>query len=166
MKNKVYLISGTLGTGKSTVTKLLVDRLANAVRIEADDYLHDTENRSDMNWEDRLEHMWSEVISTATAYLNDGKNAVIDGLVEDELPQLTEAFRDQDLHYCILVADENVLIQRIEGRGDKHSIERSMEILKQFINDPAKKPYLIDVSHLTPNQVLERILELDSVQKR
>lgn len=166
MKNKVYLISGTLGTGKSTVTKLLVDRLANAVRIEADDYLHDTENRSDMNWEDRLEHMWSEVISTATAYLNDGKNVVIDGLVEDELPQLTEAFRDQDLHYCILVADENVLIQRIEGRGDKHSIERSMEILKQFINDPAKKPYLIDVSHLTPNQVLERILELDSVQKR
>lgn len=166
MKNKVYLISGTLGTGKSTVTKLLADRLANAVRIEADDYLHDTENRSDMNWEDRLEHMWSEVISTATAYLNDGKNVVIDGLVEDELPQLTEAFRDQDLHYCILVADENVLIQRIESRGDKHSIERSMEVLKQFINDPAKKPYLIDVSHLTPNQVLGRILELEPVQKR
>lgn len=166
MKNKVYLISGTLGTGKSTVTKLLLDRLANAVRIEADDYLHDTENRNDMNWEDRLEYMWSKVISTATANLNNGKNVVIDGLVEDELPQLAEAFRDQDLYYCILVADEDVLVQRIKGRGDTHSIERSMEVLRQFISDPEKKPYLIDVSHLTPNQVLEKILELKPKQRR
>ncbi len=160
-KLKVYIISGTLGAGKTTVSRLLAKQLKDAALIRADLFLDDMlVNPQNPAWEARLAFVWSNVIFTAKNALDLNLDVIIDGVVEQEFPLLQEAFENYDLYYCILVADEAILTKRLEARGQTEMLERSIKVLKQFRAEPEKQEYLIDTSHLAPTQVLRCITDL------
>lgn len=158
MSRKIYFVSGTLGSGKTTVSVLLANKIGNSIRIEADNFLHQTEG-SGIEWGQRLKLMWDEVIKVAEG--QPGKNVVIDGVVEEELPMLKRVFSKDQLYYGILVADEETLRERISKRGDQHSIPRSLQLLNQFKRDSSKRDFLINTSKLSPEATANLLAKRD-----
>ncbi len=163
-RSKVYIISGTLGAGKTTVSKLLAQKMNNNALIHADIFMNTMLiEHGSLPWEKRLEFVWTNVISTAKNALKLNLDVVIEGVVEDELPQLKEAFEDYDIYYCILIADEASLEARIKVRGDHELISRSIEVLKNYQTSSERKRYIIDTSQLDPEEVLQKIAQLAPV---
>jgi broad-specificity NMP kinase len=163
-KPKVYIISGTLGAGKTTVSKLLAAQLQDVALIRADLFLDDMLiNSQNPSWERRLSFVWTNVIFTAKNAFDLGLSVVIDGVVEDEFPLLFESFNDYEIYYCILVANEPVLKDRLKKRGDQAMINRSLAVLRLYQADAQKQPYLLDTSHVSPAAVVHLIRGLPRV---
>lgn len=157
-KPKIYIISGTLGAGKSTVAKLLAKKLQDSVLISADIFMDMLQDEKNPAWEERLKFMWENVICVAKNALTFDLDVVIEGVVEDEFPLLQEEFKDYEIHYHILVADRETLSLRIHERGDSDMVKRSMDVLSQLKKDPQKSPHLIDTSNRRPEEVVSLIM--------
>src|SRR5438874_209005 len=80
----VYLVSGPLGAGKTTITTKLVKEVDNAKLVRGDD-LYNLSEQSDLSWEQKLTEAWKIIISMTKSYLKEGHNVVVDYVVEDEL---------------------------------------------------------------------------------
>lgn len=158
-KNKIFIISGTLGAGKSTVSKLLAKQLNTSVLIETDVFLNMLQNDEVPAWENRLQFMWESTIAVAKNAVSLDLNVVIDGVVEEEFPMLLQAFEGHETHYHILIADEETLVKRITDRGDTEYVQRSMDVLQSFKKDPLKAPYFVDTSHHNPQEVLDIVIK-------
>ena len=78
-------------------------------------------------WEDILRFNWDCIITTADRALSQGIDALIDYVIEDELPRVRElaALRGAKLYYIVLTATEEELERRIRNRGDVDLIERA-----------------------------------------
>ena len=83
---KVYLISGPLGVGKTSVSRELAKRLDNCELICGDTYLEPLLARDDLSWEKQLEL----ALETALALLRKKKNtlSVIDSEANRVRPPL------------------------------------------------------------------------------
>lgn len=81
----VYLISGPLGVGKSTVTKELSEQVTRCVLIEGVVILHMFKGESQPSWDERLQITWKNILDLTRNYIQHGLNVVIDFVVEDEL---------------------------------------------------------------------------------
>lgn len=84
--NTVYLISGPLGVGKTTVTRALHKTLSDSVLIEGDMFLHALAGRDELPWEKKLELSWQEILAHTKEGVQENHVVVIDFVVEEELP--------------------------------------------------------------------------------
>lgn len=84
-KINVWIISGPLGIGKSSVSRLIKKKLGNCIRIEGDYFFLQMEGIKNVQWEERIKITWENVLSTINNYIEHGfDNFVIDFVVEDE----------------------------------------------------------------------------------
>lgn len=162
MKRSIYIISGPCGVGKSTITKGLAGKLEKAVLIEGDLISAMFVGGDQPSWEEKLTIVWKNLSSLSKNFLLDGYDVVLDYVVEDELGwfcgELQQTGLDITLHYYVLRADPEVLVERITKRGDTDMIPRSLELLHQLENKKENAPHLYDTTNKEPNDIIEDIV--------
>ena len=135
---KIILISGACGCGKTTFADAYARHLVRQEHktvylIHGDDFHHgfiEPEDKGDffidgqasdqVLWEDILHFNWDCIIATAGRALRQGMDAVIDYVVEDELPRVKELAED-----CVMACLDNkggkwqqaILIFNCSGRS-------------------------------------------------
>lgn len=156
----IYIISGPCGVGKSTLAKELARTVKKSALIKGDDFLSMYEEGSAPPWEENLSIMWKSMLSITQTLIQHDYNVIIDIVVEDELEWFCKHFTHLDLRikYVVLRADENILIDRLNKRGDQFLIDRSLFLLNQLENESANAKYLYDSTNKKPAEILEDIL--------
>ncbi|MGD6874759.1 AAA family ATPase [Sutcliffiella horikoshii] len=161
MTRNVYIISGPCGVGKSTVTKGLARKLERAVLVEGDLISAMFVGEEQPAWEEKLSIVWQNLSSLTKNFLLNGYDVVIDYVVENELEwfckELHQTRLDIILHYYVLRADPDALVERITKRGDTGMIPRSLELLHQLENKEENAPHLYDTTNKEPNVIIEEI---------
>ncbi len=157
----VYVISGPVGVGKSTVSKLLASRVPSCALIVGDVLREEHVHIKSIDWEKQLELSWTNIFSHSGEYLNKGLNVVIDYVVEEEHDQMyyhAEEF-ERKIIYVVLVAQWETIQKRIEKRGDIESIARSKELLHKLKNEPRNHKHLLDTTHMSSDEVVDTVIK-------
>ncbi|MGQ7889160.1 AAA family ATPase [Paenibacillus sp. WC2504] len=157
----VYLISGPLGVGKSTVSKTLASAINQCVLIEGDLLLHVYRGETEPPWEERLRLAWLNIAAVTRNFLLNELDVVIDFVVEDELQWFLDQLTDFDvtLYYVVLHAEPDTLTTRLHQRGDVQYIHRSLFLRNKLMASPVNEPYLLDTDSKKPNELAEEIIK-------
>ena len=155
----IYIISGPLGVGKSTVSKSLADSMNQCALIEGDHLLHVYRGENEPPWEERLRLAWLNITAVTRNMLRHGLDVVIDFVVEDELQWFYDQLSDFDetLHYVVLYAEPETLVARLTQRGDAQYIQRSLFLRNKLMASPMNKPFLLDTEHKRPEELAKEI---------
>jgi len=156
----VYLVSGPLGVGKSTVSKSLADAMTQCARIEGDLLLHMYRGKIEPPWEERLKLAWSHIAAITRNLLGHGLDVVIDFVVEEELEWFRRQLSDfrGTLHYVVLHAQPDTLKARLRQRGDEQYIDRSLFLRNKLMASPENSPFLLDADIMRLDELVEVIL--------
>lgn len=166
-KLQIFIVSGPCGVGKSTVSTEIAKLISKSALIHGDDFLHMYEETSEPPWEEKLAIMWKNILAVTNTFLQHRYNVIIDIVVEDELEWFVRHFAHLDVRikYIVLRADEKVLIERINNRGDTYLIDRSLFLLNQLENEtPNNQSYLYETTGKTPEKIAEDIIEKTSFE--
>ncbi len=157
----VYLISGPLGVGKSTVSKTLANAMNQCALIEGDLLLHVYRGETEPPWEERLRLAWLNIAAVTRNFLLDGLDVVIDFVVEDELQWFFDQLSDLEatLHYVVLHAEPDTLAARLQQRGDMQYVHRSLFLRNKLMASPTNEPFLLDTDRKQPDELAEEIIK-------
>ena len=162
----IYLLSGPCGAGKSTITKELLRSVKKSALIQGDDLLSQPmyESDSEPPWDEMLVIMWKNILSFTQNLLQHDYNVIIDSVVEDELDWFCRHFAYQNvkIKYVVLLAEEDILKERLNKRGDPYLIDRSLFLLNQLEREPANSKHLYNTSYKEPAEIIEDIMNSPS----
>jgi len=157
---KIFLVSGPVGVGKSTTSKSLAQKVENCILIEGDTFLHMFEYGAEASWETSLRLAWENILHVTKRFIQNGYKVVIDFVVEDELEWFNKQISDLQvtLNYIVLRAEKETLIERINKRGDIELIDRALFLLEQLESSPQNHPYLLDTNLRNTEEIVDEIL--------
>jgi len=166
--NKLYVITGPAGVGKSTVSYELGKRLDKSVVIEGDTIYNFFVGGRIKPWypDAPLDLFWKNSIMLIKSYLENGYDVVFNYIIKNkQLENLKETFKDYDFIFSCLLVDEPTIIKRDLLRPEDCQMhERSLILLKEFINCNYDNKYVIDSSNLTVEETVEKILHVKNVE--
>lgn len=162
---KLYLIGGSMGVGKTTVCQLLKKKLNNAVFLDgdwcwdADPFVVTEETKQIVI--DNICHVLNNFICCS-----EYENVIFcwvmheQNIIDELLSKLYTA--NCDVKVISLVCNPTALSQRLEydiesGKRNRDVVDKSIERLHMYEKLNSVK---IDVSELSPNQVMECILKV------
>jgi broad-specificity NMP kinase len=156
----IYLVSGPLGAGKTSLSKYIAQASANCVFLDGDALFFPLDTISRLSWEERLQLTWENILSVTRNYVKADCDVVIDLVIEGELQWFIKSVSDLDVQikYIVLVADEKTLAEQLEKRGEPQYLGRSLDILKKQLADPANQPYFFDATHKSTVEIAEEFL--------
>ncbi|MES9683481.1 hypothetical protein CN514_02360 [Bacillus sp. AFS001701] len=154
--SSIYIISGPYGVGKSTVTKALAQELENAAVIEGDLIKLMFGGKKLPPWEEMLAIIWKNILSLTKNFLENNINVIIDYVVESELEWLYKHLSDLNvkIHYVVLRADDDMIISRLNQRGDDYLIKGSLYLKNKLENFLPNKKYLYDTTNKQPVEII------------
>lgn len=157
----IYIISGPLGVGKSTVSKSLADSMNQCALIEGDLLLHVYRGENEPPWEERLRLAWLNISAVTRNLHRHGLDVVIDFVVENELQWFYDQLSDlkATLHYVVLHAEPETLTGRLSQRGDAKYIQRSLFLRNKLMASPTNEPFLLDADRKRPEELAEEIVK-------
>lgn len=157
----IYIISGPLGVGKSTVSKSLADSMNQCALIEGDLLLHVYRGENEPPWEERLRLAWLNITAVTRNLHRNGLDVVIDFVVEDELQWFYDELSDLDatLYYVVLHAEPETLAARLSQRGDAQYTQRSLFLRNKLMALPNNLPFLLDTNHKRPEEIAREIVK-------
>lgn len=110
----LFCVTGPSGTGKSTIARLLLDQLSDRFVVLEQDLLW-TGGLRDSGTEHHL--FRSTWLRTAAMIQQNGRPVVLCGtVVPPEFEQLPERVLFSDVHYLALMADPDILAERLRAR--------------------------------------------------
>jgi guanylate kinase len=159
--NKLYLITGPAGVGKSTVSKAIADNLNKSALIEGDDIYNMIISGHVNPWLDgnHLDLMWKNSISLIKNFLNDGFDVVFNYIINKKnLEMIKREFNNYDLIFVVLLVDEETIIKRDKERPlDVQMGIRSLELLKEFKNENFEEKYILNTTNLSIDETMDAI---------
>ncbi len=161
--NKLYLITGPAGVGKSTISNKLANSLNKSVLIEGDEIYHMVKGGYVSPWLEgnHLEVFWKNIVSLISNSLNSGYDVVFNYIInETDLDFLKSQFESYEIHFILLMTSETELLRRDKTRPiDCRMNERCLVLLNQFKKIKSFKNYVLDTSNLTLDETLLKVLE-------
>lgn len=156
-KRTVYIISGPLGVGKSTVTRQLEDILDNTVLIEGDVLNAMFWGKERKSWA----ITWENIMLIAQNYLRHDFDVIIDYVVEEELQWICNSLAqfNVQIKYIVLVADEASIRERLVKRKSPEDLERSLFLLNKLKGTAQNKDYIFNTSNKQPIDIARNIIE-------
>lgn len=161
--NKLYVLTGPAGVGKSTISKLIASKLEKSVLIEGDDIYNFFVGGRISPWKENapLDLFWDNCIYLINSYLEKGYDVVFNYIIKpSQLKRLRETFNNYEIIFKVLLTDEETIVKRDKERPlDCQMGERSLVLLKKFIDYSYDKNYTIDTSNLTIEETVLKIIK-------
>lgn len=167
MSRVIYVITGVMASGKSTVGELLSKRLKRGVHLRGDIFRRMiTSGRAEMTENatpealEQLDMRYELAAMTARKYFDHGFDVVVqDNYYCERLEYFTALFEDYPIKVVVLCPNVETVKKREEGRLNKGYVGFDIHNLYQEFMDTTPRIGLwIDNSELTPEQTVERIL--------
>lgn len=160
--NKLYIITGPAGVGKSTISYEIGKRLEKSVVIEGDTIYNFFVGGRIKPWLENapLDLFWENVMYLIESYLKNGYDVVFNYIIKNNtLEKLKKRFKDYDIIFkCLLVDEETILKRDMLRKEDCRMKERCIVLLNEFKNCNFESDYILDTSNLTVNETVEKIL--------
>jgi adenylate kinase family enzyme len=150
--NRVYIISGPAGVGKSTTSKELVKSLNRSAYISGDYVSHMHINGRKKPWESEEERslIWNNILSLTTNFIKYDNDVVIDYVTyPEEANWLNENLKhfNTEVKYVVLLTDKDTLVKRDNQRKIEDRMgERSLILLNEFIESGVGQNHIIDTT--------------------
>lgn len=163
--NKLYIITGPAGVGKSTISKKLATSLEKSVLIEGDDIYNQFVGGRISPWKEGapLELFWDNCITLINNYLENGYDVVFNYIIKKgQFNRLKEIFKDYEIKFTVLLTDENTVVERDNLREpDCRMGERSLVLLREFKKENYDDKYILNSSNLSIDETLKEVIDND-----
>lgn len=159
--NKLYLITGPAGVGKSTISKRISKDKNKSALIEGDEIYHFVKGGYISPWLEgnHLDVFWKNSIDIIRNFLEENYDVVFNYIItKDNLNFLKTMFDDVEIKFIVLMVDEETIIKRDKERPlDCQMGERSIILLNNFINANYDKRHILNTSNMSIEETLEEI---------
>ena len=157
----LYVITGPAGVGKSTVSKILAQKLNKSSLIEGDEIYHQIIGGYIPAWKDgnHLQTFWKVCISTIRIYLDDGFDVVFNYIITPEnLELLKNEFKNYTIKFIVLLVDESTLLLRDKERPEDYQMkERCIVLLNSFKNKKYDIKNILNTTNLSIEETINII---------
>lgn len=166
MKQKVYVISGPAGVGKTTTARKLVKHLERSAYLSGDEISHLPVNGRGKPWlcPDTLKLTWLNMLSLTENLLDARYDVVIDYVsFPSDLQWFAEqlATREVDIIFVVLLVDVHTLVHRDQSRTPEIRMgERCEILLKEFEEALSTERHVLYTHHDTLDQLDEVVSEI------
>ncbi len=166
MGNRVFIVSGPPGVGKSSVSSMIASSLPRSALINGDQVYHMVLGGHKPPWEseEQVSLCMKNISDLAVNFLNAGMDVVIDFVIFPvEAMAIASTVLNScnaETHYAILVADLSTIRRRDESRKEKMG-SRVEEVLREFAQEKLMDRYSIDTSSMSPEKISRLILTED-----
>ena len=168
MEQRIYLITGLMAAGKSTVAQLLCERMEKAVHLRGDVFRRMiVSGREDMREnppQEALEQLYLRyqlTAETAKRYFDHGFTVVMqDNYYGPALSHMIEIMQGYPLRVVVLCPDVKTIKAREEGRAKRGYTGFDVEPLyASFMEETPRIGLWLDTSGQTPEQTVDIILQ-------
>lgn len=163
----IYLITGPMAAGKSTVARLLAARFDRGVYLEGDVFRRSiVSGRAEMTPDpspeahEQLRLRYSLAASAADSYFEAGFSVVLEDVVAGPLlDEYRKMIRGRPCHVIVLLPSADAVVTREEGRNRTGYGAWTVEQLHEaFVNDTPRLGLWLDTTHLTAEQTVEEVI--------
>ncbi|ADC52210.1 hypothetical protein BpOF4_21074 (plasmid) [Alkalihalophilus pseudofirmus OF4] len=163
--NKIYIISGPAGVGKSTTSKKLTEQFENSAYIEGDLINHMVIGGYVPPWESEklLSLTWVNIADLSINFVQANKNVIIDYVafpveVEKFSQKIYTEVKDVEIIYVVLWVDGDELLRRDALRIKEHQMGvRCLELINEFESKGIDNRFVYNTTNLQPSE-LDKIL--------
>lgn len=163
--NRLYIITGPAGVGKSTISRKVAESLEKSVLIEGDDIYNQFVGGRISPWLDNapIDLFWNNMIMLINNYLESGYDVVINYIInKDKFHRLKDYFKEYDIKFMVLLVDEEILVERDKLRPiDCRMGERCKVLLNEFKEMNYDTKYILDTTNLNIEEVVDEYLSND-----
>jgi chloramphenicol 3-O-phosphotransferase len=165
---KVIVVTGPPGAGKTTIARLVTDKLSPSVHLHADDFWHFIQHGAIAPYLAEAHHQNTIVIGVlvraAFGYATGGYDVICDGIIG---PWFLDAFRTTsatngvELHYLVLRPDEATTLRRAIRRTEVDALtgpEPIRSLYHQFGSLDALEQHALDTTYMTAVETAEVVL--------
>ena len=160
--NKLYIITGPAGVGKSTISNIISNNLEKSVLIEGDDIYNQFKAGRISPWKENapLDLFWENCLFLINNYLKNDYDVVFNYIIKKEqLNRLTKTFKDYEIKFINLMVDEKTIIERDKERpNDCRMGERSLILLQEFKDTNYDKKYILDTTNMSIEETVQEII--------
>ena len=157
----LYVITGPAGVGKSTVSKILAQKLNKSSLIEGDEIYHKIIGGYIPAWKsgNHLQTFWKICINTIRIYLDDGFDVVFNYIITPEnLELLKNEFKNYTIKFIVLLINESTLLLRDKERPKNCQMkERCITLLNDFKNRNYNINNILDTTNLSIEETVNLI---------
>ena len=168
--NKLYIITGPAGVGKSSVSKMLANKLNKSVLIEGDDIYNQFVGGRISPWKENapIDLFWKNCILLINNYLKNGYDVVFNYIIKKkDIKLLKQKFGNYNIKFVVLLTNEDILIERDKERPlDCQMGERSLILLNEFKDELFDEDNIIDTSKLTIKETVDDIINNEKYLKK
>lgn len=163
--NKLYILTGPAGVGKSTISNRIASSLEKSALIEGDEIYHQVVGGYIQAWKDgnHLKVFWKVCISIIKEYLENGYDVVFNYIIEKEdIEVLKENFKKYDIKFTVLMVNEKMLLDRDKERPeDCRMNERCIVLLNEFKEKYINCENILYTDYLTIDETVKEVINND-----
>lgn len=168
--NRLYIITGAPGVGKSTISREIAKKCEKSALIEGDIIYHLVCGGYKSPWEkgSHLKVFWKNCIDLICNFLNNGYDVIFNYIIDREkIEELKNEFRkiygnSLEIKFVILMADEKIILKRDKQRPEEAQMkERVLVLLENFKNQKFDRQNILDTSNISIIEKVEEILNDD-----
>lgn len=167
MKRKIFIITGVMASGKSTVSEQLAARLEKCVHLRGDVFrkmiVSGREEMSEKPSVAALRQLYMRydlTVEAAKRYYENGFSVVVqDNYYGEELRYMADALQAFPLCLVVLCPDVETVRAREKSRGKTGYVGFTVEALhERFLKETPRVGLWLDTSHQAPEETVEEIL--------
>ena len=166
--NKIYIISGPPGVGKSTTTKGLAEQFDQSAYIEGDLINHMVVGGYLPPWksEESLALVWENIADLSINFVQANKNVIIDYVAfPDEVEKFSQkiyaVIQNVEIIYVVLWVDRDELLRRDALRIKEQQMGvRCLELVTEFEIKVIDKRFFYNTTDLQPSDLDEIFLNI------
>ena len=164
---KIFVISGPPGSGKTTIGKLLAERIKNSAIVSTDTIRYLIKNgkadRGNEDWQKQLNLGAKGACLLANNFLENGFNVFLDDVVciEERMNIYSENLIEPV--FITLLPSREVVAKRDLERGEELAMnERAMYLYDKIVDflGVEKRFVVFDTTNETPEESVEKIIEM------
>lgn len=165
----IFLVTGIMASGKSTVAQLLAEKLTRGVHLRGDSFRRMIVNGREEYMPEpseeairQLRLRYKIAASTADTFFEEGFNVVVqDVVIGPFLGEFVEMIRNRPLYVVVLTPNEKTIEAREASRSKTGYGAWTIPHLNKILQTETPKLGMwIDSSEQTPQETVEEILRL------